>query len=317
MPPTTPHRERQTSASPAANVSTEKPKVFVPIFKSAPPFQVTYLPNGWGVAIIRIDAELAREMLSRNVKNQRDSKPRSIAKFSEDMSAGSWRLTHQGIAFNDAGHLYDGQNRLTAISASDVAVDMLVFFTTGAIADMKVVDTGNPRTFEDSSKISGEEIKRRSMSAYNAMIRYGLINGVSFASLQTHTSKAIFVSRCRSEIDKVAAWIGCNKLATKICQAPVRGAILCATFYVDHDVLARFCRVLTEQSDAEPGDDGAKILRQFITSHERINESESFLKTCRAIQCFVGREEVKRNLYACPENPYPVPKRLYILDHQE
>ena len=42
--------------------------------------------------------------------------------IARDMKAGHWRLTHQGIAFDPAGVLIDGQHRLWAIVESDTTL---------------------------------------------------------------------------------------------------------------------------------------------------------------------------------------------------
>ena len=51
---------------------------------------------------------------------------RHVEKFAAEMTAGRWRLTHQGIAFDTEGKLIDGRHRLLAVIRSGATVPMLV-----------------------------------------------------------------------------------------------------------------------------------------------------------------------------------------------
>lgn len=72
---------------------------------------------------------MAEEWLSTaNVKN-RKLRVRTVDAFAADMRRGKWHTTHQGIAFDEAGNLLDGQHRLAAIVKSGCTIEILV--TTG------------------------------------------------------------------------------------------------------------------------------------------------------------------------------------------
>ncbi len=71
----------------------------------------------------------AKEWLEHtNGKNRLLSK-QYVSYLAQEMEAGNWRLTHQGIAFDSQGNLVDGQHRLAAIVKANKSVEMLV--TTG------------------------------------------------------------------------------------------------------------------------------------------------------------------------------------------
>lgn len=74
-----------------------------------------------------IDPGLAKVLLEANVRNRAVSMghARSLAR---DMSAGKWRLTHQGLALDRDGRLVDGQHRLHAIVLSGCTVQMTVTY---------------------------------------------------------------------------------------------------------------------------------------------------------------------------------------------
>jgi hypothetical protein len=67
----------------------------------------------------------ARTLESQNGVNRRLNKS-AIRKLCKDMTAGKYLITHQGIAFDAAGNLLDGQHRLRAIVITGLSVWMLV-----------------------------------------------------------------------------------------------------------------------------------------------------------------------------------------------
>lgn len=77
----------------------------------------------------QISPKKAAEWLEHSNTHNRNINKNRVAQYSADMKAGSWALSHQGIAFDEDGVLCDGQHRLAAIVEADVTVPMLV--TTG------------------------------------------------------------------------------------------------------------------------------------------------------------------------------------------
>lgn len=291
-------------------------KVHIPAFKTLGAFPVTYLPNGWGVAVIDVTPEVATEMLQRNAGNQRDRKEPTINRYAEDMRLGQWRLTHQGIAFNAKGHLHDGQHRLSAVIVADVSVPLLVFFGAGADQEMAVIDTNKVRTLTDSATVLSLGFKAPDCSLFNAAVRYGAKNGNGTLLGMTNTTRLELMNRNADLFASVLKWFGTSKFARKVSPAPVRAAVTCAAFHVDHDRLARFVAVFTDQvDDAKPTEDAAKSLRQLVVSSERVSQSnELFLKSCRAIQHFLNGTTVGRYLYAAPGNPFPLPEPVFLVE---
>lgn len=109
--------------------------------------------------IITITPEMAKEWLASNIKNNRPIK--RAKEYAEDMKAGKWRLTHQGIAFNEEGTLIDGQNRLTAIVMANIPVTMSVAFDCPADS-FEVLDIGRPRSL-------GDYLKTQNYKNYNTL----------------------------------------------------------------------------------------------------------------------------------------------------
>jgi hypothetical protein len=74
---------------------------------------------------VQVTPALATEWLAVNTKNRR-VKAETVDGYARDMKAGEWLTTHQGVAFNEADELIDGQHRLLAIQKSGSAVLLLV-----------------------------------------------------------------------------------------------------------------------------------------------------------------------------------------------
>jgi hypothetical protein len=72
-----------------------------------------------------ITPEMAIEILEKYAPN-RPLRENIVQIYASDMKNGRWALTHQGIAFNDRGQLYDGQHRLWAIALSGVPIKTTV-----------------------------------------------------------------------------------------------------------------------------------------------------------------------------------------------
>jgi hypothetical protein len=94
---------------------------------------------------------LAKNWMKRNTDNRAIRRSR-VAYLSRLIKRGEWKTTHQGIAFDKAGILLDGQHRLLAIIDADIAVMMMV--THDADRDtFHAIDGARPRTPADILKV--------------------------------------------------------------------------------------------------------------------------------------------------------------------
>lgn len=103
----------------------------------------------------KITPAKAQEMLQKNSTN-RPLTPSRVAEYSQSMQRGEWLVTHQGIAFDTAGTLVDGQHRLAAIVDADQPVEMTVF-TEVPEGTFGVLDTGKKRSAADTLHVEGEK----------------------------------------------------------------------------------------------------------------------------------------------------------------
>ena len=94
-----------------------------------------------------ITPAIAKKMLEKNTNN-RPIRWHHVQKLAEELLADEWQTTHQGIAFNNAGFLIDGQHRLNAIVQAGKAVTMSV--TRGCdVRAFDVLDRGVNRSLSD------------------------------------------------------------------------------------------------------------------------------------------------------------------------
>jgi hypothetical protein len=99
-----------------------------------------------------ITPDTAKKYLEKNTRN-RPLMETTVDRYARMMKQGHWLLTHQGIAFSEAGDLLDGQHRLAAIARCGVPVSILVSRGLPAgqengisINAMDVIDCGKGRT---------------------------------------------------------------------------------------------------------------------------------------------------------------------------
>lgn len=104
-----------------------------------------------------IGPELAKTYLKNNTAN-RNVRRTHVKWLAGMMSRGQWKLTHQGIAFDLAGRLIDGQHRLMAIIEAGVPVELVV--TRGVeTSGFYVCDLAVGRTAADVTGMPREEVE--------------------------------------------------------------------------------------------------------------------------------------------------------------
>ncbi|WP_217200336.1 hypothetical protein [Streptomyces buecherae] len=118
---------------------------------------------------VRVTPEMAREYLSRASVNRRLDVGQ-VRLLAEAIVRGQWKLTHQGIGFDEAGALLDGQHRLHAIIEANIPVDMLV--VDGLSNDVfPVLDTGKRRSAADTLSSTGA----KHLALLSSIIRHVLL----------------------------------------------------------------------------------------------------------------------------------------------
>lgn len=126
-----------------------------------------------------ITPALATELLKGNTRNRSLVQSRVLA-MAEDMAAGRWRATHQGVAVATDGTLLDGQHRLNAVLLADMTVPMLV--TRGlAPESIDAIDTGETRRPHDvmaiADGVSLSTVQRSAVTVAARLVADGNLSG--------------------------------------------------------------------------------------------------------------------------------------------
>jgi hypothetical protein len=102
-----------------------------------------------------VTPSVAATWLQQNAQHQRRLRKSTVDAYAQQMKAGQWELTHQGIAFDVNGALIDGQHRLAAVVQANVTVPMLI--TTGApVESFGALDCGATRSLGDRLSLSSK-----------------------------------------------------------------------------------------------------------------------------------------------------------------
>jgi hypothetical protein len=129
------------------------------------------VPTRMYMEALQVTPAMAAQWLEGNVDNRR-IRQHKVRQWSIVIRQGRWKLTHQGIALDENGHLLDGQHRLTAIVETGIAVPMMVAFNAPreTFAD---IDIQEPRSVGD---VSG--VHNRAVSITNIILRVALNGSV-------------------------------------------------------------------------------------------------------------------------------------------
>ena len=271
---------------------------------------ITYLENGWGVAVATITPALAAAMLATNRDDNRNKRPSAYGRYAADMRSGQWKLTHQGIAFDRNGHLCDGQHRLTGCVSSEVPFPTLVFFGVGANEEMATLDTGAIRSAGDASVyMLGERASHRLLASLRSFLqgvsssRVCMSNVALLGNLEKYTSFSAF---------HAVIFHGVTP------PGPTRGAIMRAYYHADRDDIIRFAELLVEKIDpTEPRDRSVKLLRKYIESCNSFggqsSQIELYKKSQRSIAAYLQGDVLDR-LYSTNDDLFPLPTSELIQD---
>jgi hypothetical protein len=110
-----------------------------------------------------VTPRIAAQWLATVVDN-RPSRNGWVEYLTGEILRGKWRVTHQGIAFDNDGHLFDGEHRCRAIVKADRPVEMNV--TRGADRETySIIDSGLTRSTGDRIKLVSDPAQNQAVCA--------------------------------------------------------------------------------------------------------------------------------------------------------
>lgn len=259
--------------------------------------------------LLLITPELATKWLEGNTHNRpiRDSK---VHQYADDMRAGRWGMSHQGIAFSDDDPpvLLDGQHRLWAIIESRCAVEIMV--TRGLPIDAQsYIDQGLPRNVVDILKLSDPDAN---VSSYRVAVARRMHIGTRTQVIMSNQEQIEFLEQHEKAISFVLEQALQGKRPIRVAPAPVAAALGRAYYHEDHAKLVNFGAVLLglnmAKSDAEKG---PHLLREWLIQGSpmygvRIERAlMTYQKAQRAIIAYINGEPL-RSLYPMKDEAWPL-----------
>lgn len=273
---------------------------------------VTWLPNGWAISICNLFPKLADRFLEMRAPNQRNVHKAALERLNSDVANRRFVMTHQGMAFDRAHKLTDGQHRCLSVSKSGESIEVLVFFGVGGVEEMSKTDLVDPRNTSDMARVLEADLP----GAFLQTLRQYLKWHQSPKPKQKNFSHAEIVEKglvLRAELAAVTEWFkGCHVKGAD--RAPVRAAVLSALLCGVADLtLVRFAGVVCDKIPATEAQDSApQRLRHHLTKLGGAGgagvDADIFLRTCCAIQNCVAERPVQL-LKSLNENPFTSPIR--------
>jgi len=253
-----------------------------------------------------VTPDMALEWLSHN-ENNRNLRTADVQYLRDCILSGSWRVTHQGIAFYEDGTLADGQHRLNAIMEAGIGVWVNV--TRGMpLANADAIDRGIPRNNKDHLHFRGVKSDTRRVAACVCMINQYFVE---------RSENATRWSKRRLRPDEFAKFYDAFSDAIEFgyqshrqLHACVVAAVASAWFTADRDRLAQFCSLLASGAATDAGDHAAIRLRDFLLKKQygqgEAARNDLFLKACSALRAFMDGRPVSK-LYATNDHAFPLP----------
>ena len=258
--------------------------------------------------ILDVTPDLATKWLEGNTHN-RPLRHGTVEKYSETMRAKKWRLTHQGIAFDEKGVLIDGQHRLYAIFNSGITVKMMV--THGLSMDTQlVIDDHAKRSALDVGVVQEglSNLSSRHVAAARIMYIYGLGNHTSSVTNQRMVE---FLKTYFDGIHFAVTDAFKNTVKRGITQAGIIGVVAQAYYSQEHGRLREFGEVMLTGIPKGSEDLAAILLARWLLESTSLargasNQKIVYGKTQRALLSFIQREHLGR-LYESKDQLFPLP----------
>lgn len=234
-----------------------------------------------------ITPAVALKWMATTERNRSLSEP-TVTGYAADMTAGAWRITHQGIGFDVDGHLIDGQHRLSAVIKANVPVAMLVTHNLPRDAQ-EVIDAPRLRSVSDQlalvdgvTNALGKAAVVKVVHSLEADIRHTF-------KLTLHQTRAL-LARDGERIDRIFAlcW------GTSLKSAAYVGALVFALGAGEK--VHEFAQLVRNGEGLKRGDP-AHTLRDFmlLTRHSGGTSDRRNVALCvlRAVHAHIHGEELR------------------------
>lgn len=260
---------------------------------------------------------LAEKWLEFNTHN-RELRQMTVDRFVNDMRAGRWVPTHQGIGFEGNPFqgsldtkLQDGQHRLWAIFTSGVEVLMPV--TIGLPPEaMRGIDDHLPRTVTDVVNLGGNLRITNAHTAIASAMHRAPTNTRIRSSRISRTEKVDFLTRHIDAIDFTAREV--FPTSTRGITAAVKAVVARAYYSAKPEELRAFGKMLSTGKDIPEEQTCVVILRNWLLNLDGRGQAgggyeareQTYRKTQRALWAFLHKQKIAK-LFEAPEELFSIP----------
>lgn len=263
--------------------------------------------------VIKVTPEMATKWLEGKVHN-REVRDSVVHRYAEDMKAGRWGLTHQGLAFNPDGKLLDGQHRLWAIISANQAVWMTVAYNVPDEAQ-QYIDGGVSRTAVDVMRLADPDSE---VTNFRMAIARQMLIGTRTQVNMSRAELIEFYTEHHKAIEFVVAEVFQGKKILRATPAPVAAVVGRAYYHEDKERLKEFGRILLDGLVKSPDRDGAAILLRnwlmmgsptYDKTHRVSKTLLQYMKAQRALSAFLSGEQM-RSLYPAKDEQWALPGEI-------
>jgi hypothetical protein len=194
-----------------------------------------------------ISPEQAREILSQQKGNRKLSSS-FVEYLAREIVSDNWKLTHQGICFDESGHLIDGQHRLAAIVKANKAILTLVTRGVSREDSLRAVDQGRLRTRGQLFGMRNEKNAVMKASICRSMSIF-LNPDLPYSSSLGPSEDAAILHEYRNAIEKVITLgVSSKRMSARFY------AVAALLYNYDEDLGLSFINGVTIGADLSKGD---------------------------------------------------------------
>lgn len=263
---------------------------------------------GFEISIETITPIIAKEYLTLNPHNRKImmSKVKVLAR---DMRNGAFKLTHQGIAFDENGNLLDGQHRLSAIVMSDMTLQMVV--ARGLPREtIRTMDGGTKRSVSNHEDVTKEPCEFKYTDKYGTVakiVEFGAGGQIAISMSETFE----LIEKYKKGLMFVMQWGSVTYAHASIL------AVLLQAYYNnpdDADRISKFMEIF-KSGESESKEDLPPVkLRNYMINRGKSEtgfhgRDRIYGRTQTALYAFLHHKQIKC-LSEYKGNRFPIPQSV-------
>lgn len=253
--------------------------------------------------IVNITPEMARVMLEKNIRINRNVGERTVRIIANAIKRGEWRLNGDTIKISDRGNLLDGQHRLHACIKADMPIITFVAYGIDE-STYPLQNISHPQGFHDLLKMDGVTNSKQSAAIVN---RYFALKGNLESkhgnqALLTNVALLNFYDEHNAVVDYISSQCVKFRSRTRIISGSEVGGIMLFLMLekgADIDVLVDFFDALTDytRSDIKAAALLRDVLRKDFESLRHLPTYARMACYYKALKAYLNGKEIRRCTY--------------------